>query len=76
MTCIDDLKQHFAEDMDSNFFHAKITNFDLIHHQCCGNKLQNLQHYYETVFDKDFKCQEDCAHNQVISSAVRSELDD
>ena len=42
--------------MDSQFSHAKIKNFDLIHHQCRGNKLQNLQHYYETVFDKDFKC--------------------
>ena len=42
--------------MDSHFSHAKITNFDLIHHQCRGDKLQNLQHYYETVFDKDFKC--------------------
>ena len=39
---IDKLKyEQFIEDVDSYFSCAKILNFDLIHHQCRGDKLQN-----------------------------------
>ena len=32
---INDLKyRHFLENMDSHFLRAKITNFDIIHHEC------------------------------------------
>ena len=40
MTYIDVLKyKQFVENMDSHFSRAKITNFDMIHHQCQGNQL-------------------------------------
>ena len=41
MTYIDDLKyDQFVNDMDLHFSHAKVTNFDTIHHQCCSDKLE------------------------------------
>lgn len=77
MTYINDLKyEHFVEDMDSRFTRAKITNIDLIHHQCHGDKLQNSQCCYETIFNKDFKYYKDSACNQAISFEVRSDRDD
>ena len=43
MTYIDDLKyDQFVNDMDSHFSRTKITNFNIIHHQCCGDELENL----------------------------------
>ena len=50
MSYIDHLKYHqFVNDMDSHFSRVKITNFDIIHHPCCGDELENLQQYYETI---------------------------
>ena len=67
MTYIDNLKyKQFVEDMDSHFSRAEIPNFDLIHHQCRGDKLQNSRRHYETIFDSDFKNYEDCTHNQTM----------
>ena len=34
------------------FEKATITNFDLIHHQCRGDKLTHDRKYYETLFKK------------------------
>ena len=77
MTYIDNLKyKQFVEDMDSNFSRAEIPNFDLIHHQCRGDKLQNSRRHYETIFDSDFKNYEDCTHNQTMQSAIKAERDD
>ena len=77
MTYIDGLKnKHFIEDMDSLFFQAKITNFDIIRHQCRGDPLQNSCQYYETIFNSDFKGYEDRTLNQVMSSAIKVERND
>ena len=51
MTYIDNLKyDNFINNMDSHFSNAKITNLDIIHHQCCGDELENsatiLQNYF------------------------------
>ena len=61
--------------MDLHFSLAKISNFYLIHHQCCGEKLQNSRHYFETIFDSDFKDYEDCTYSQAISPTIKSECD-
>ena len=43
MMCIDDLKYNqFVNDMDLHFSHAQVTSFDIIHHQFCGDKLENI----------------------------------
>ena len=43
MTYIDDLKydNFVVNDMDSHFSDVKVVNFDIIHHDCHGDKLQN-----------------------------------
>ena len=41
--------------MDAHFSHANVTDFDIIHHPCCADPLQNSQAYYETIFNSDRK---------------------
>ena len=77
MTNTNHLKyKQFVENMDSHFARAKITNFNIIHHQCQGDPLQNSLRYYETIFDNDFKNYEDRPPNQAISSAVKADRND
>lgn len=40
--------------MDGYFKNAKIINFDIIHHVCRGDKLQNPEKYYKAIRNKDF----------------------
>ena len=54
----------------------KITNYDIIHHQCCGDLLQNSYQYYERIFNSDFKGYEDCTHNQGMLSTIKAEHND
>ena len=55
MIYFDDLKyDEFVSNMDGYFKNAKIINFDIIHHVCRGDKLQNPQKYYKTIRNKDF----------------------
>lgn len=71
MNYIDDLKyKNFTEDMGSHFSRVKIVNFDLTHHQCRENKLNNPRHFYEKIRDKDFKNYEDGVRNRAMSSAI------
>ena len=42
-------------DLDGHFQNCYVTNFDLIHNECRGDKLQNSRKYYETVFEKNLK---------------------
>ena len=62
--------------MDSHFSCTKITNFDIIRHQCCSDELENSQQYYETIYNKDFVIYENHVGNQEISSAIKAERDD
>ena len=54
----------------------KITNIDIIHHQCHGDELENLQQYYDTIYNKDFVNYENHIRNQAISSVLKAERDD
>ena len=40
---------------DGHFQKCYVTNFDLIHNECRGDKLKNSRKFYETVFEKDLK---------------------
>ena len=54
MTYIDNLKyDNFLRDMDLHFSKVKVINFDIIHNQCQGKKLENPEQYYQTIYDKD-----------------------
>ena len=55
MIYFDDLKyDEFVSNMDGYFKNAKIMNFDIIHHVCRGDKLQNPEKYYKAIRNKDF----------------------
>ena len=54
MTYFDDLKYiEFAKNTDSYFENIKLINFDIIHHEYGGDKLQNPERYYRTIRSKD-----------------------
>ena len=37
----------------TNYFHDKhVLNFDIIHHECCGDKLENSYKNYKTISEK------------------------
>ena len=42
---------------DSHFENAYITNFDLMHHQCSGDKLTHDKECYETLFNERLNSQ-------------------
>ena len=42
-------------DLDGHFKNCYVTNFDLINHECRGDKLQHSRKFYETVFENDLK---------------------
>ena len=77
MTYFDDLKYNeFAKDTDSYFKNVKLINFDIVHHERRGVKLQNPERYYRTIRNKDFKNYEQYVQNNAISSAIKFERDD
>lgn len=77
MTYIDDLKfKNLVEDLDAHFSDAKVSNFDIIHHQWWGDPLQYSKCYYETTFNNDFQHFEDRTCNHTIFSAIKAERDD
>ena len=77
MTYIDDLKyDRLVNHVNSHFSSAKVINFDIIHYQCRGDKLENPQQYYETICNKDFENYECHFQNLAVSTAIKSERDD
>ena len=42
-------------DLDGHFQNSYVTNFDLINHECRGDKLTHSRKFYETVFENDLK---------------------
>ena len=55
MTYIDSLKyDNFIDYMDSHFSKAKVINYNIIHHQWWGDKLENPEQYNQKIYVKDF----------------------
>ena len=63
---------------DYHFKHSYITNFDLIHNNCRGDRLQHSKKYYETIsyekLNKELIFKDD--RTSFISSAIKSERKD
>ena len=55
-----------------------ITNFNLIHHHCRGDKLTHNRKYYKTLFKKkvDFELNNQLHKDVFLSSAQRRERKD
>ena len=49
------LDKHTYEKIINNpeyhFANSYVTNFDLIHHECRGDKLEHSRKYYETIYE-------------------------
>ena len=44
--------EKIRENLQYHFANCYVTNFDLIHHECRGDKLENSKKYYETICKK------------------------
>ena len=63
-----------VKDCDFHFENCYITNFDLIHHECRGDKLQFSRKFYETLFyDSVKKNLDEINQEKFLSSAIKSE---
>ena len=65
------------QDLECHFQNCYITNFDKIHHECRGDKLNFSKKFYETIFyDELRKNIPESDHDKFISSAIRSKRED
>lgn len=68
--------QTFCQNIDNHFLQAKIVNFDIIHHECWADKLQNPKFFYERIEKKHFRNYEPDVKTAAVASAIRSERQD
>ena len=65
---------NIVKDFDFHFENCYMTNFDLIHHECRGDKLQFSRKFYETIFyDSVKKNLDEINQEKFLSSAIKSE---
>ena len=65
---------NIVKDFDFHFENCYMTNFDLIHHECRGDKLQFSRKFYETIFyDSVKKNLDEINQERFLSSAIKSE---
>ena len=66
-----------VNNFDEHFKNCYITNFDLIHNECRGDKLENTKKFYETIFyDRMRENLDDLQRKNFFASAVKSERKD
>ena len=69
--------QKIINNPNYHFTNSFITNFDIIHHECRGDKLEHTREYYETIYkesvDKEI---EENKKTYFISEAIDSERKD
>ena len=66
-----------TEDFDYHFKNCYVINFDLIHHECRGDKLNHSRNFYQTIFYNQMKknlSEED--QKKFILSAIKAERED
>ena len=69
--------QRIIDDPNYHFANSYVINFDIIHHKCRGDKLQNNKQHYETIYKKAID--EEITENKktnFISEAIDSERKD
>ena len=65
------------QDLEYHFQNCYITNFDKIHHECRGDKLNFSKKYYETIFYNELKKYiPEAIREKFISFAIKSERED
>ena len=66
------------DDPEYHFENCFITNFDLIHHECRGDKLFYIRKHYQTIFNKKIneEITTDNLRYRFISSGIKSKRKD
>ena len=73
----DEKNKEILNDLDRQFKQCYITNFDLIHHECRGDKLNFSKKFYQTVYSKELRENLNLIQqNDFIASGIRSERND
>ena len=74
LSYLDDIKyEKFMENPYQFFKKTKIINFDIIHHQCRGDKLEKPESCYQAVFEENSKKHKKQDKNFLTSSALRNQ---
>ena len=70
--------EEIIADPEFHFENSYITNFDLIHHECRGDRLSFSRKYFETISYKKFNQEitDNANQQKFISSAIKSERKD
>ena len=70
--------QKIMEDPEYHFKNCFITNFDLIHNECIGDKLVHTRKHYETISNKKIneEIPTDDLRYRFISNAIKSKRND
>ena len=66
------------ENSDSYFENVKLSNFDLIHHECRGGELSFSKKHYQTLYKEKLNSEiiDSKQKSSFISSAIRCHRDD
>ena len=74
---IDDRNNEILNDLDGHFKNCYITNFDLIHHECRGDKLNFSKKFYQTVYSKELRENLNLRQQKnFVASGIKSERND
>ena len=70
--------EKIVNDPEYHFENCNIINFDLIHNECRGDKLDHSRKHYETIFKKKLNNEitNDNDKNNFISCAIKCERED
>ena len=69
--------KEILDDIDGHFKKCYVTNFDLIHHECRGDKLNYSKKFYQTIYSKELTENlkfED--QNKFVEAGIKSERND
>ena len=69
----DDLKYDAALKNPDTYIKNVVKNFDIIHHECRGDKLEKSCDYYQTVKDKELKDHEATSKKKRLDSSFRNQ---
>ena len=76
MTYYDYLKyKEMSDQPDHYFWNKKVVNFDIIHHECRGDPLQQNYKEHQTVHNGDFKKYPDQEKNKTVFAIFRNKRD-
>ena len=74
---MDEKNNEILNDLDRHFKQCYITNFDLINHECRGDKLNFSKKFYQTVYSKELRENLNLKQqNDFVAMGIKSERND